>query len=194
MARRSSVHARALRYPVSQNARTFGISLGVVCLIAGSAACAPLKPYNPDRLPIAQMDRIGAVCRNTLGMSGGTTSEFMACEESLSHAFAARLEANTAAAVRRGCEGQGLQPGTVALSKCELRGPSTELAQAAYREDVDPPATRPAKAYTAASDDEIHHRMQEACADIGYDPVSSGFGQCVADLQSNLFDADHSAH
>lgn len=194
MLRRSSIFVSRIPLRNGQNSRSVALGLGVACLVAGSAACAPMKPYNPGHLPIAQMDRIGAVCRNTLGISGGTNSEYMACEESLSHSFAARLEANTALAVRHGCEAQGLKPGTVALSECELRGPSVQLAQAAYREDIDPPAAKPAKSYTSASNDEDHRRMQEACAEIGFDPVSSAFGQCVADLQSRLFDADMSAH
>jgi hypothetical protein len=194
MARRSSVHAFGRLRRLAGGARGLGLGLGILCLLSGSAACAPIKPYNPDHLPIAQMDRIGEVCRNTMGISGGTNSEYMACEQSLSRSYAARLEAGAAVAVRRSCEEQGLKPGTIELSKCELHGPSAQLAQAAYNQDVDPPAAGPTKSYINASSDEVHHRMKEACADIGYDPVSSGFGQCVADLQSNLFDADNSAH
>lgn len=194
MVRRPPNLACGLQRRIPWSSRSLGIGLGVACLAAGAAACAPMKPYNPDHLPIAQMGSIGAVCRNTLGISGGTNSEFMACEESLSHSFAARGQADAMVAVRQNCESQGLHPGTVALSKCELRGPSAQLAQAAYRQDIDPPAATPAKSYTNASNDEEHRRMQEACADIGYDPVSSGFGQCVADLQASLFDADNSAH
>lgn len=194
MPRRASIFANRTLYWIGQNSRSVTLGVSVACLVVGPAACAPLKPYNPEQLPIAQMDRIGAVCRDTLGISGGTNSEYMACEESLSHSFAARLEANTALAVRQGCEAQGLKPGTVALSECELRGPAAQLAQASYRADIDPPATKPAKSYTRASNDEDHRRMQEACAEIGFDPVSSAFGQCVADLQSRLFDADMSAH
>lgn len=194
MSRRIPALMRELRRRRTQCLRSLAGGLGVVILAAGPGACAPMKPYNPDHLPIAEMDSIGAVCRNTLGISGGTNSEYMACEESLSHSYAARLETEQVVAVRRDCETQGLKPGTIALSKCELNGPSARLAQATFSQDIDPPAGRPAKSYTNASDGEVHRRMEEACADIGYDPISSGFGQCVVDLQSRLFDADNSAH
>jgi hypothetical protein len=157
------------------------VRLGRICLAtlggAWLAACAPLAPYNPDRLPMQQMSRIGEICRDVMGLPAGPFTQYLACEESLSHSLAARPP----------CEARGLKPNTVALAECELK--RTALASGAA-------APLPAKAprsYFSASNDETHRREQEACGQIGYDPIGGGyaFAQCVVDLQSYLFDADN---
>ena len=132
--------------------------LARICLatLGGACACGPLVPYNPDRLPMQQMNRIGEICRDVMGLPAGASTHYLACEESLSHSLAARREAKVAPA------------GAAPLAKAPT-------------------------SYFSASNDEVHRREQEACAQTGFDPVSGGlvFAQCVADLQSNLFDADN---
>jgi hypothetical protein len=48
----------------------------------------------------------------------------------------------------------------------------------------------PATSYFSASNGEVHRREVAACAQIGDDPSTFANAQCVADLQSSLFDAD----
>jgi hypothetical protein len=167
------------------------VRLGRICLAtlgsAWLAACAPPAPYNPDRLPMQQMSRIGEICRDVMGLPAGPFTQYLACEESLSHSLAARRAGGPAPAARLSCEAGGLKPNTVALAECEPK--QTALAPGAA-------APLPAKArgsYFSASNDEIHRREQEACGQIGYDPIDGGyaFAQCVVDLQSYLFDADN---
>lgn len=45
--------------------------------------------------------------------------------------------------------------------------------------------------YFSASNGEIHRREVSACAQIGSNPATAAFAQCLADLQFDLFDADH---
>jgi hypothetical protein len=125
--------------------------------LGGACACGPLASYNPDRLPMQQMSRIGEICRDVMGLPAGAITHYLACEESLSHSIAARGDG-------------GAAPGASAA----------------------PPA-KALKSYFLATNDEVHRREQEACARIGFDSVGGGFAfaQCVADLQSNLFDADN---
>jgi hypothetical protein len=154
---------------------------------ASLAACAPLAPYNPDRLPMQQMSRIGEICRVVMGLPAGPITQYLACEESLSHSLAARRDRGPMLAAHHACEAQGLKPNTAALAECELNQTDFAPGGAAAL-----PAKAP-KSYFSASNDEVHRREQEACAQIGYDPIGGGsaFAQCVADLQSNLFDADN---
>jgi hypothetical protein len=148
------------------------VRLGRICLatLGGTwlAGCAPQTPYNPDRLPMQQMNRIGEICRDVMGLPAGPFTQYLACEESLSHSLAARHPC-------------------VAMAECELS--QTALAPGAT-------APLPAKAsesYFSASNDEIHRREQEACGQIGFDPINGGYAsaQCVVELQSYMFDADN---
>jgi hypothetical protein len=66
----------------------------IACLSAGFAGCAPMTPYNPDRLPPAQMGRITEICRTVMGLPAGVNTHRQACEESLSHSFAAMEQAD----------------------------------------------------------------------------------------------------
>ena len=159
--------------------------LARICLatLGGACACGPLVPYNPDRLPMQQMNRIGEICRDVMGLPAGAFTHYLACEESLSRSLAGRREGGAMVAA---CQAQGLKPNTVALAECELKQTEFALGGAA-------PLAKAPKSYFSASNDEVHRREQEACAQTGFDPVSGGlvFAQCVADLQSNLFDADN---
>lgn len=175
--------------------RTLASGSAAAALVAGSAACAPMAPYNPDRLPAEQMSRVGEICHTTMGLEANANSHYLACEESLSHALAARRDGGAIIATRHACEAQGLKPNTVALSECELHGAPRMLTQTDYAPgEVAAPAAKKTRSYFYASNDEVRRREQEACAEIGYDPVGDGFASCVASLQSSLFDADNPMH
>lgn len=165
-------------------------TLGSACL----AACAPPAPYNPDRLPTQQMTRIREICRVVMGMPAGITTQGLACEESLSHSLAARRDRAAMLAARNTCQAQGLKLNTVALGACEHQAAPSLLKQADFAPGGDAPLpTKAPKSYLYVSNEEVYRRGREACAQIGYDPISDGFAfaKCVVDLQSYLFDVDH---
>jgi hypothetical protein len=164
-------------------------ALGLCCLMASATACASADPYNPDHLPLRQMSQIGQVCRTIMGLPPGTTTQNAACEESLSHSFAALHVAGEMQQARAQCLARGLKPGDLALSECELGPQPAGMTQAAYAA-IDPPA-KPPKSYLAVSNNEVHRREQLACAAVGYDPATAGSAQCVADLDSAMFEADN---
>lgn len=155
-----------------------------LALIAGAAACAPLAGYNPYSLPIDQMNRIGAICQDVVGVPGGNNTHLDACKEGLSEAVTARQRSATLLAARDRCLARGLQPNTVGLFECEL---------GSGRDDPGPGGLPNAsgKSYFNASNDEIHRRVQDACAQIGHDPVGPGFAECVAGLHARLTEADN---
>jgi hypothetical protein len=157
--------------------------LMIICWSVGSAGCAPTTPYNPDRLAPAQMSRIGEICHTVMGLPAGHYTDYQACEESLSHSLAARRERSATVAAPQTCDPRGLKPD--ALGQCEQHPRQKAPALGA------PPSAPPVKSYFFASNDEIHRRAQSACADIGEDPATGTFAQCVADLESYLFAADH---
>jgi hypothetical protein len=77
------------------------VRLGRICLAtlggAWLAGCAPQAPYNPYRLPMQQMSRIGEICRDVMGLPAGPFTQYLACQESLSHSLAARPPAKPGA-------------------------------------------------------------------------------------------------
>jgi len=164
-------------------------TLGLCCALASATACASAQPYNPEHLPLAQVSQIGQVCRNIMGLPPGTTTQNAACDESLSHSFAALHGAGELQQARAQCLARGLKPGDLALAECELGPQPAAVTQAAYAA-IDPPA-KPPKSYLSVSNTEIHRREQLACAAIGYDPANAGSAQCVAELDSAMFDAEH---
>jgi hypothetical protein len=138
--------------------------LAIICLSAGTAACASVTPYNPEHLPPAQMSRISEICDTVMGLPAGLYTHYLACEESLSRSLATRRK---------------LQ-----------RPPHAMVAQADHSLAAPLPAP-PVKSYFSASNDEIHRREQKACVAIGEDPATIGSARCVVDLAGYLFDADN---
>ena len=110
--------------------------------------------------------------------------------ESLSESFRARLRADRMLEIRQDCRARGLKPGTAALSACEMAPGARKAALSQRPAPVAALPAAPAKSYFSASFDQVRRREQRACADIGYDPVSGGFNQCVALLAANLSYAD----
>jgi len=159
------------------------------CAVAATAACASVA-YNPEHLPAEQLSQISTVCQSVMGLPAASYSQHLACVESLSHSVAARQKSDRLLAVRQDCLAQGLTPGSTALSNCELDSRSPRLTQNAPLLLQTALPSAPPKSYFGASFDEIRRREQHACAAIGYDPVSAGFGQCVADLAAELDDVD----
>lgn len=69
---------------------------GAACLLAGSAAMAT-PVYNPSHLPSGEIDRVGQICSNLVGLPRSAASPYYACEESLSESVT-QLPAGAAAA------------------------------------------------------------------------------------------------
>lgn len=167
-------------------------ALGLCCVLASATACASAQPYNPEHLPLTQMSQIRQVCRTVMGLPPGTTTQNVACEESLSQSFAALHASGEMQQARAQCVARGLRPGDLALSECELGPQPAAVTQAAYAA-IDPPS-KPPKSYLSVSNKEVHRREQLSCAAIGYDPANAGSAQCVAELDSAMFEADNSMH
>jgi hypothetical protein len=149
-------------------------------------ACAPMTPYNPDRLPLAQMSRVGEICNKIMGLPASQEVYYQTCEESLSHSVAARREKRSVI-VRQYCEARGLRP--EALAQCRLYLPRAMWPQADQALDAALP-TQPATDYFSASNDEVRRREQAACVAIGEHPATSAFAQCVVDLDASFFAID----
>jgi hypothetical protein len=176
----------------------FGGRAGVNAVIglfalAGVAGCASAGPYNPSHLPPPQLSQVQELCHSVMGipMDIGLSSD---CVGNLSSSAVALSRGRTLQQARRACLGKGLAPGQLGLSQCELTTVSQRSTPAALGVDVQVDTSglqRPAKSYFDASFDEVRRREQDACARLGYDPISAGFAQCVARLDAALFASMH---
>ena len=165
---------------------------------AGLAGCASAEPYNPGRLPPAELGQVHEICRSVMGISVGTglmtdcIGELSTLAAGLSHG---RGEAYALQGARRACLARGLAPGQPALAECELKATSAGAAPraqlAALAIDGAPPPQR-VKSYYNASFDEVRRREKAACARIGYEPVyGASFASCVASLDAALYASEH---
>lgn len=164
-------------------------ALAAAGLAATSAASA--GAYNPDGLAAGRMRQIGAVCESVVGLQPGER-HYVDCVTSLSHSAAKLDRVRGLQDARNACLAKGLRAGDVALSECELAATRSGSAGAAAEAvDYPVPAAHPRKSYFYASTREIRDREQQACAQIGYDPIYGPFADCVANLQGMLVGADH---
>jgi hypothetical protein len=184
----SETPPRKAAWSAGKARRAVALAIGA-CALASTTAWASV--YNPEHLAPAQISQIDAACQTTMGLGDSPTTQYDACAESLSHSFAARLKTSHLLGARQDCLARGLQPGTTALSECELAARHRQVAQAAQPVLESAAPTPRVKSYFSASVNEIRHRELRACAEIGYDPVSPGFGQCVGDLTGYMDEADH---
>ena len=176
----------------ASNRTVYGLALALVaCALTATAGCASAAGYNPANLAPAQLGQINAICQSVMGLPDAYDADHAACVTALSASFKARLQAASLLETRQDCRARGLKRGTAALSACELAPGSKQAAlggQPVLQAALPAP---PAKSYFRASFDQVRRREQRACADIGYDPVSGGFTQCVAQLSANLNYADN---
>jgi hypothetical protein len=179
---------RKVSWSAGKVRRAVALAVGA-CTLTSTTAWASV--YNPEQLAPAQIGQVDAVCQFTMGLGDSPTTQYDACAESLSHSFAAKLRADRWIAARQDCLAQGLKPGTTELSDCELTARRRPMNQAAQPVLEAAAPTRSAKSYFNASVAEIRRREQRACAEIGYDPVSPGFAQCVGTLTGYMDEADY---
>jgi hypothetical protein len=169
------------------------IRRALLLMAAGLAlsGCAAPGPHNPGHLPIGQVTQVQQLCRDLTGYSGASVL-YGNCVDSLQNSA---LQLNRGRAMQRAreeCLGSGLAPGGIALSECELataaRKPSTSVPLTSA---AGPPSNKPRRPYYRASWREIRDLEQHACAQLGYDPIDSGFDACVGSLDVALWSTGH---
>lgn len=131
------------------------------------------------------------ICQMVIGVRPGEY-HFNDCVSSLSDSLESARLARAVAKARNACFAKGLEVGSAALSSCLLQ--SENAKPAAFADQ--PGSTslvvgltsdlQTSEPYARASFDTVLRRERQACALTGFDPVSSGFADCVSNLQSTL--------
>lgn len=170
------------------------ILLGFSALVAAGGCAAQTGTQTPRQAALVR-----ATCEGIMRV-GHSAVDLAACTQSLSDSLAAREEGYVAVQSDKACAAQGFQPGTAQFATCVLdhkRGFGAARTNAAADNAPAQLTYDPAKdvgasqGYYDASFDTKRRREEYSCAQLGLDPDSSAFGQCVADLDANLFYADH---
>jgi hypothetical protein len=173
--------------------------LGASLLGAGNCAA-----NNAERaLSPQQAALVNATCANIMRVNRSAV-DMDACTSSLAESMAGRVQGEIGWQSDRDCSSRGLARGTATYSTCVLdeqrRGTAAMGQRSAGASYGAPPATltyNPAndvdasERYYDASFETKRRREEYSCAQLGLDPKSAAFGQCVADLDASLFQADN---
>ena len=158
--------------------------LGGVASILIAAGCASAGPYDPEGIGAGQAERIGQICRQTMGLQPGE-GQFDFCVGSLSRELRGQLQASALVASRQACLARGLPSGSPGLAECELQtSGSMPTPQAFQPSSMAAPAA--ASSFFHTTPDEAFHRAQASCAALGLEPVSDAFASCVANLNASM--------
>lgn len=149
-------------------------------------------------LPPQQAALVRATCEKIMRV--GRTIALSACSEALTDSLVAHEQGYVAVQGDRTCSSQGLKPGTAEFATCVLDH-RRQYASAPMQVAANGTAPRltydPSKDVGASQDyydasfDTKRRREEYSCAQLGLDPDSGEFGQCVAGLDANLFNVDH---
>ncbi len=162
--------------------------LAVWCVAATSGAWAGVSAYDPEGLSEVGRERVEAVCRNVIGLSKGET-HFYACMDSLSASSVALDKGSNLVRARDLCAGHKPALDRVALAKCELD--ASERPPEPEERAASPVARTALRSYFLIPPREVSQRERRACAEIGVEPASPAFPECVHGLDTALFDADY---
>ena len=133
-------------------------------------------------------------CRQTMGLPPGM-EEFDACAESLADSLHQRIYAHRLGEAHAACERQGFADGTAAIAQCVVLSEKTarvgnEAPAAAPRAAAPNAPALPALthvSYFSMSNHVQDQRERLACAQLGLDPVTSEFRDCVMGIKQAIF-------
>jgi hypothetical protein len=188
----------------------------VGCMLGGLAvaASASSAPYNPAGLSSQSLARVSDICQSTLGlkpsepegpvwgaaMNPGLTSgenHYQGCIASLSSAMRRADTDGRKVQARQDCRSRGLVSDSPALAECVLQrldgtGRDAEVMNRTPATVTDTGlAEHVPGSFFNASNREVRHREQLACARLGLVPGSGDFDGCVKTLVDTFFSIDN---
>ena len=158
--------------------------------LSGCASAAPRSPLEPSQAAL-----IEATCAKVMGLRKGEV-HFDECVDSLTASLDHKLQDERTTRIYDECSRSGLKDGTPQFSTCVLDKQSAMAAQrSAPAQGKDGSTTvadaaidfkGPLKSYWNMPPTEVENREKYSCAQLGLDPSTSSFNQCVAELDANL--------
>jgi hypothetical protein len=181
-------------------ARATITSVAILALLSAPGCAAQSRE---QFLTPQQVAMIKATCQTVMHIGYHNAIDLDACTTSLSDSLTAKTLGDLDLKIEEDCVAQGLARGTPAFSMCVVDRHNGFVARVTHANSAMASArTGPvqlaydaqkdnSQAYYDSSFDTKRRREQYSCAQLGIDPASSAFGQCVAGLDADLFHADH---
>ena len=166
--------------------RKFGLIAIVIPLIG---SCASYGMDAPTLAP-TQLSMIDSTCNEIMGLHRGEYY-YQMCQESLGNSLTGKLAAEGTARGWTDCRNEHLAPGSADFAACVLQrqtSPSTSesltptAAKLVYPRDE----LQSSKSYYRVTNAIHWKREQYSCAQLGLEPGSNAFAQCVASLDASL--------
>lgn len=184
-----------------------GIGAGLMLWTLG--ACAAAEPNQTADSSPTRSVRVSDICEMIMGLPPSdrpvtgvwpgnpplppVVSHYQTCIISLSDSLLQARSAEGAKRADTSCRARGLSPGSAELATCVLDSLS-EHSEVSPTADLNVAAAMPARRaspYFYASAYEILRRERRACAQLGFEPPSDLFADCVRNLSENLFAIDN---
>jgi hypothetical protein len=180
-----------------------GLAIAGSLLIAsaGIVRCASAEPYNPQHLDGGRLGRIADICQTTMGLSASEPysmvwgaaqdphldpgeNHYQGCIASLSDAAADADAGRATVRADLTCRAQGYRDSTPGLAECVLRSEGEQRTA----QPVDDPVLegRKASSFYYASPHTIRQRERLACAEVGLNPVTAAFDNCVSRMDGTF--------
>lgn len=169
----------------------------------GLVACADTLPTDARAVLLPSQEMlVRTTCTDVMRLKNWQ-QEFGGCVASLSQTMTYQVRSNVWRQSDADCLTAGLSRGTSAYANCILD--RRDAHEAELRRQVSQVTGSPtpimlsgtsATKHSAGSffDDGFageRHKEEHACATLNIEPGSAAFGQCVADLDSTIFDIEH---
>jgi hypothetical protein len=153
-------------------------------------ACAPFAQAAAQTLSKEQLAFVGQTCSQVLGLEPGQ-AYFDSCRQALAHALETKIQEQALDWAYQSCRQQGLAPKSAALSTCVIDGQKNAPAAAERPLRIAYSASQPkaAKSFYQMAPSQRFNRERDACAQLGLEPESTSFAQCM-DLFQGAFLTD----
>ncbi len=157
-------------------------TVGVIASALLATACAAAGPSGSEGIGSPQVEQLGQVCRQVMGLEPGET-QFDSCVGSLSRELRGQRQALQLMSARQACLGRGLPVGSADLAECELDMAGNMPASGHLHTPAALP--RASTSFFRTTPGQAFRRAQTSCAALGLEPVSDAFASCVANLNAS---------
>jgi hypothetical protein len=180
------IHTQAGSFDFKPIARKVSMAIGIIAF-AGFAANAQAASVGSENMDQGQLTQAHQICETVIGLHSGDV-RYESCVSSVADSAMAANRNQAILRARNACFAEGLKAGSSELADC--------LLQASDAKSAPSTATMPISVNPMAADlprlsaDNAYPRERQACARLGFDPVSGAFASCVTGLQTALHKND----
>jgi hypothetical protein len=177
--------------------------LAIAVPALGLLGCKTIPPLSAAGLNPTQVALVQRICTDTMGLRSGSP-QFDACRDSLADSLHRHAATQTLERAHASCEEQGFAPGSSELASCvvlaqqrnspaipDTSAPSAPSASASPARVLPDEPPVPRISFYKMSRPVRHEREQLACAQLGIDPITPEFRDCVSEMLQAFWDLEN---